>query len=95
VAQYLSWMSGAVRGDFGESYTQRRPVWDILRERFPRSMELAILMLADEGGFWYVTGRSDDTLKIAGKRVGPTEKDPGDLSSLDNPGGIKAIAEAT
>ena len=138
----------------------------------------------DEDGFWFVTGRSDDTLKIAGKRVGPAEvesvlvshpsvaeaaaigvphevkgeavvcfavlrpgtqwseelraelsdliarqmgkalkpervllaaelpktrsakimrrvirathlgKDPGDLSSLDNPGGIKAIAEA-
>jgi len=27
----------------------------------------------DEDGFWYVTGRSDDTLKIAGKRVGPAE----------------------
>jgi acetyl-CoA synthetase len=138
----------------------------------------------DEDGFWFVTGRSDDTLKIAGKRVGPAEvesvlvshpavaeaaaigvpheikgeavvcfavlrpgiapsetlraeisdlvahqmgkalkpervlfaadlpktrsakimrrvirathlgKDPGDLSSLDNPGGVKAIAEA-
>ncbi len=46
VIQYLSWIGGAVRGDFGKSYTQRRPVWDILRERFPRSMELAILTLA-------------------------------------------------
>ena len=27
----------------------------------------------DEEGFWFVTGRSDDTLKIAGKRVGPAE----------------------
>jgi acetyl-CoA synthetase len=27
----------------------------------------------DEDGFWFVTGRSDDTLKIAGKRVGPAE----------------------
>ena len=44
--QYLSWIGGAVRGDFGKSYSQRRPVWDILRERFPRSMELAILTLA-------------------------------------------------
>ena len=44
--QYLSWIGGALRGDFGKSYTQRRPVWDILRERFPRSMELAILTLA-------------------------------------------------
>lgn len=27
----------------------------------------------DEGGFWYILGRSDDTLKIAGKRTGPAE----------------------
>lgn len=27
----------------------------------------------DENGFWYLTGRADDTLKIAGKRVGPGE----------------------
>jgi peptide/nickel transport system permease protein len=34
-----------VRGDFGYSYTQRRPVSDIIKERFPRSMELAVLTL--------------------------------------------------
>lgn len=27
----------------------------------------------DEEGFWYLHGRSDDTLKIAGKRTGPSE----------------------
>ncbi|HEX5826794.1 MAG TPA: AMP-binding protein [Candidatus Limnocylindrales bacterium] len=27
----------------------------------------------DRDGFWYLHGRSDDTLKIAGKRVGPAE----------------------
>ncbi|HET8568672.1 MAG TPA: AMP-binding protein [Candidatus Limnocylindria bacterium] len=27
----------------------------------------------DERGFWFIEGRSDDTLKIAGKRVGPAE----------------------
>ena len=27
----------------------------------------------DEDGLWYIFGRSDDTLKIAGKRVGPAE----------------------
>jgi peptide/nickel transport system permease protein len=44
-AQYGDWVAGAVRGDFGQSYVQRRPVADILRERFPRSMQLAILTL--------------------------------------------------
>ena len=27
----------------------------------------------DEDGYWYVTGRSDDTMNIAGKRIGPSE----------------------
>ncbi len=27
----------------------------------------------DDDGFWYVLGRSDDTLKVAGKRTGPSE----------------------
>jgi acetyl-CoA synthetase len=29
--------------------------------------------LIDDDGFWFVQGRSDDTLKIAGKRLGPAE----------------------
>ncbi len=27
----------------------------------------------DSDGLWYILGRSDDTLKIAGKRLGPAE----------------------
>ncbi len=27
----------------------------------------------DNDGFWYIRGRSDDTLKVAGKRIGPAE----------------------
>jgi acetyl-CoA synthetase len=29
--------------------------------------------LVDEDGYWFIHGRSDDTLKVAGKRVGPAE----------------------
>lgn len=29
--------------------------------------------MQDEDGHWYILGRSDDTLKVAGKRVGPAE----------------------
>jgi len=43
--QYLDWLRNALRGDFGQSYLQRRPVGDILRERVPRSLELAVLTL--------------------------------------------------
>ena len=28
---------------------------------------------ADADGFWFLHGRSDDTLNIAGKRIGPAE----------------------
>lgn len=31
------------------------------------------LALRDEDGLWYMLGRSDDTIKIAGKRTGPAE----------------------
>ena len=46
VVQYADWLRKALRGDFGQSYLQRRPVGDILRERVPRSLELAVLTLA-------------------------------------------------
>jgi acetyl-CoA synthetase len=29
--------------------------------------------LHDEDGYWYIRGRSDDTIKVSGKRVGPAE----------------------
>ncbi len=31
------------------------------------------LAVRDAEGFWYVLGRSDDTMNVAGKRLGPTE----------------------
>ena len=27
----------------------------------------------DDAGYWYISGRSDDTIKVAGKRIGPAE----------------------
>ena len=43
--QYLAWLGNALRGDFGHSYIQQRPVVQIVAERFPRSLELAFLTL--------------------------------------------------
>ncbi len=45
IIQYFSWMTGLVQGDFGQSYWEKRPVSQILGERFPRSLELAIMTL--------------------------------------------------
>ncbi len=41
----------------------------------------------DAEGFWYILGRSDDTLKVAGKRVGPAEVES---AAVSHP----AVAEA-
>jgi len=41
----------------------------------------------DEDGFWFIQGRSDDTIKIAGKRVGPAEVESAAV-------GHPAVAEA-
>ena len=30
-------------------------------------------VVRDDEGFWYILGRSDDTIKVAGKRLGPAE----------------------
>ncbi|OLD51992.1 MAG: AMP-dependent synthetase [Chloroflexi bacterium 13_1_40CM_2_70_6] len=41
----------------------------------------------DDAGYWYIEGRSDDTLKVAGKRVGPAEVES---AAVANP----AVSEA-
>ncbi|MFQ5521058.1 MAG: ABC transporter permease [Candidatus Methylomirabilia bacterium] len=41
--QYVMWLANAARGDFGISYWQDRPVMQIVRERFPVSMQLAVM----------------------------------------------------
>jgi acetyl-CoA synthetase len=41
--------------------------------RFPNVWVHGDWARIDGDGFWYIEGRSDDTLKVAGKRVGPAE----------------------
>lgn len=38
--QYVSWFSGVVRGDFGQSYVSGLPVFDELMVRLPRTLSL-------------------------------------------------------
>jgi peptide/nickel transport system permease protein len=44
--QYLEWLGGVVRGDWGVSFTHRRPVTDVLLERFPATLLLTATSLA-------------------------------------------------
>ena len=43
VVQYGAWIVGLLQVDFGYSYWERRPVLEIIKERFPRSLELSTL----------------------------------------------------
>lgn len=41
--QYLDWISRMLRGDFGRSLRAREPVGDLIKERLPATLELAVL----------------------------------------------------
>jgi len=43
--QYWHWLTGLFRGDLGISVTYGKPVLDIILERFPLTLELAILSM--------------------------------------------------
>jgi peptide/nickel transport system permease protein len=45
VEQYLSFVGRAVIGDFGTSLRARRPVGELIRERLPNSLKLAVFSL--------------------------------------------------
>src|SRR5687768_3047847 len=45
VTQYLSWMSGAIRFDFGRSLLYSRPVGELVRERALNTAVLATMAL--------------------------------------------------
>lgn len=45
IVRYLSFLGGAIQGEFGISYSAQRPVGDLLLERVPATMELAFSAL--------------------------------------------------
>ena len=45
--------------------------------------------MIDKEGLWYILGRSDDTIKVAGKRVGPAEVE---AAALDGTDAVEAAA---
>jgi acetyl-CoA synthetase len=60
---------GMARGFWKEPERYLDTYW----RRFPGIWVHGDWALRDEEGHWYILGRSDDTLKVAGKRVGPAE----------------------
>jgi peptide/nickel transport system permease protein len=43
--QYFEWVGGIVRGDFGQSYWTRQPIFEEFAHRFPVTLELAVLTM--------------------------------------------------
>ncbi len=43
----------------------------------------------DASGYWYISGRSDDTIKVAGKRIGPAEVES---AAVTHPLVVEALA---
>jgi acetyl-CoA synthetase len=89
-----------VRGSVGELVCKRawpgmtRGIWrdperylDTYWRRFPGVWTHGDWASIDEDGYWFLHGRSDDTLNIAGKRIGPAELESAAV-------GHPAVAEA-
>jgi len=92
----------SVRGEVGELVCRRpwpgmtRGIWrdderylDTYWRRFAGVWTHGDWASVDEDGYWFLHGRSDDTLNIAGKRIGPAELESAALAS-----GIVAEAAA-
>jgi len=56
IVQYFDWLSKALRGDFGVSWTEGRPVMDIILERLPISAELFFTTFAISIAFALILG---------------------------------------
>lgn len=76
----------SVRGEVGELVVRQpwpgmtKGFWDgderyleTYWQRFPGCWQQGDLAYVDRDGYWFLLGRSDDTIMLAGKRVGPTE----------------------
>jgi acetyl-CoA synthetase len=92
----------SIRGEVGELVCRRpwpgmtRGIWgdderylDTYWRRFPGIWTHGDWASVDADGYWFLHGRSDDTLNIAGKRIGPAELESAAIAS-----GIVAEAAA-
>ena len=60
---------GMTRGFWKDPQRYEQTYWS----RFPGVWVHGDWAAIDEDGLWYILGRSDDTIKVAGKRLGPAE----------------------
>jgi acetyl-CoA synthetase len=70
---------GMTRGVWGDDERYLDGYW----RRFPGVWTHGDWASVDADGYWYLHGRSDDTLNIAGKRIGPAELESAAVSHPD------------
>jgi acetyl-CoA synthetase len=76
---------GTTRGFWGDPQRYLDTYWS----RIPGLWVHGDWARIDEDGFWYILGRSDDTIKVAGKRVGPAEVES---AAIAHPAVVEAAA---
>ena len=70
---------GMTRGIWRDNKRYLDTYW----QRFPGVWTHGDWASIDEDGYWYLHGRSDDTLNIAGKRIGPAELESAAIAQRD------------
>ncbi|HSO28582.1 MAG TPA: AMP-binding protein, partial [Candidatus Sulfomarinibacteraceae bacterium] len=78
-------LPGMTRGFWNDPDRYLETYWS----RFPGTWVHGDWALIDPDGYWYIQGRSDDTLKVAGKRVGPAEVES---AAMGHPAVVEAAA---
>jgi acetyl-CoA synthetase len=68
---------GMTRGVWGDDERYLETYW----RRFPGMWTHGDWASVDADGYWFLHGRSDDTLNIAGKRIGPAELESAAIGS--------------
>ena len=76
---------GMTRGFWNDQERYFETYWS----RFPGIWVHGDWAAIDDDGLWYILGRSDDTIKIAGKRLGPAEVES---VLVDHPAVLEAAA---
>jgi acetyl-CoA synthetase len=73
------------RGIWGDDERYLETYW----RRFPGVWTHGDWASVDDEGYWFLHGRSDDTLNIAGKRIGPAELES---AAVSHPSVVEAAA---
>ena len=78
IERYFQWVTGMVQGDFGQSYTYRSPVADMITDRLAVSLPLALyalglsILVAFPAGLWAASrrGKTADVLVMGFTQLG-------------------------